>query len=51
MKTEQVNEILKDLYAIDPSLKEYDEKLKKIIFEIYYNKPEVELNADFKEEL
>ena len=51
MKTEQVNEILKDLYAIDPSLKEYDEKLKKIIFEIYYNKPEIELNADFKEEL
>ena len=51
MKTEELNEILNDIYKIDPNLKDYNEQLKKIIFEIYYEKPDVDLDVNFKEEL
>lgn len=51
MKTKEVNEIIKDLYNIDPSLKEYEDKIRDIVFEIYYQKPEIEINDAFKNEL
>lgn len=51
MKTKEVNEIIKDLYNIDPTLKEYEDKIRDIVLEIYYEKPEVEINDIFKDEL
>lgn len=51
MKTKEVDEIIKDLYNIDPTLKEYEDKIRDIVFEIYYQKPEIEINESFRNEL
>ncbi|MBN2536360.1 MAG: VWA domain-containing protein [Spirochaetales bacterium] len=46
-----VQEILTDLYEIDPGLKEKEEELKKIIEKLLSSKPEVKMDKHFKEEL
>jgi len=51
MNTKEVNEIIQDLYNIDPSLKEYEDKIQDIIFDIYYQKPDIESDDNFKNEL
>ena len=45
------NEILEDLYRIDPSLRNEEAELKKLIDELIKNKPEAEADAEFKARL
>lgn len=42
-----MQEILKDLYLIDPSLKKDEEKIISIIEDLIKNEPNIELNQDF----
>lgn len=46
-----IKEILEDLYKIDPSLRNEEAELKKLIDGLVKNKPEAEPDADFKERL
>lgn len=46
-----INNILNDLYKLDPELKDKEEKVKKIIKELLSSRPVVEINEDFKTRL
>ncbi len=46
-----IEEILEDLYMIDPSLRKKEEELKEIIGKLADSKPESEPDADFRERL
>jgi len=47
----KIKEILKELYLIDESLKEYQPELEKIIKKLLDAKPEAIINEQFKQEL
>ena len=51
MNTNEVNEILKELYQIDPGLKKMEAELKDIIQKLAGNRPESEADPQFKERL
>ncbi len=51
MSNKKMQEILKDLYLIDPSLKKEEEKIISIIEDIMENQPNIELNQDFVTQL
>lgn len=44
-------DILNDLYALDPSFREQEEELKKIIKNLLSSRPDVEIDEKFKQEL
>ncbi len=46
-----INEILEDLYRIDPSLRNEEAELKKLIDELIKSRPDAEPDADFKARL
>lgn len=46
-----IEQILQDLYTIDPKLKEHEEKLRVIISKLLESKPQVEINPEFVEKL
>ncbi len=47
MSNKKMQEILKDLYLIDPSLKKEEDKIIAIIENIIENQPNIELNQEF----
>lgn len=47
----RVKEILEDLYAIDESLRRYQNKLEKLIEKLLMARPDVEINEAFKVKL
>ena len=47
----QMKKILEELYAIEPSLQEKQEELEQIITSMLKLKPQIEVNADFKNAL
>lgn len=49
--TLEVQDILNDIYALDPSLRSREEEILKIINQLISSKPEAEFDAAFKEEL
>ncbi len=51
MSNKKMQEILRDLYLIDPSLKKEEEKIISIIEDIMENQPNIELNQDFVTQL
>jgi len=46
-----INEILEDLYGLDPALRSEEAELKEIIKKLLEKKPEAEADEDFKERL
>lgn len=44
-------DILEELYALDPTLREKEAEIKKIIDRMIKNRPEVEINETFRSEL
>ena len=44
-------DILEELYALDPTLREKEAEIKKIIERMIKNRPEVEINETFRSEL
>ncbi|MFC1732877.1 hypothetical protein ACFL6I_21450 [candidate division KSB1 bacterium] len=48
---DNINSILNDLYMMDPSLKEQEEDLKKLIQKLIEAKPDIEMNEAFVENL
>lgn len=44
-------DILEELYALDPTLREKESEIKKIIDKMIKNRPEVEINETFRAEL
>ena len=51
MKPEEIKKILEDLYKIDPSFKNYEKELMKIINKLVADKPETKLSQKFVDEL
>lgn len=51
MNGQNIEEILKDLYKIDPSLMKEEVQLKKIIHELLSSRPEAEMDEEFRKEL
>lgn len=48
---EKIQEILEDIYAIDPELKNQEKKLIKIMDELIKRKPDTHFDEEFKEKL
>jgi len=46
-----IKEILEELYIMDPSLKEKEKQLEKIISKMLMIKPDVKIDENFKKEL
>ncbi len=46
-----IKDILDELYALDPDLREKESEIKKIIEKMMKNRPEVEINETFRAEL
>lgn len=46
-----IKDILDELYALDPDLREKESEIKKIIEKMMKNRPEVEINETFRSEL
>jgi hypothetical protein len=46
-----IKDILDELYALDPDLREKESEIKKIIEKMMKNRPEVEINETFRTEL
>jgi hypothetical protein len=42
-----IDKILRDLYLLDPQLKEYESEIKKIIMKLLESKPNIKLNQEF----
>lgn len=51
MKEETLNQILKELFAIDPSLREKEEDLRRMIGKIIASKPDVSIDEQFVTQL
>jgi len=47
MNNEKINKILQDVYAVDKSLEEHEDKLKKIIKRLLESRPNTKFNKDF----
>ena len=48
---QNIENILQEIYAIDPSLKNKEEEIKKIIYIILESKPDVQINQEFIDRL
>lgn len=46
-----IKEVLNELYALDPDLREKESEIKKIIERMIKNRPVVEINEVFQREL
>jgi len=50
-KEQQILSILRDLYSIDASFKQYESELKSIISDVIASRPKIEIDEQFKENL
>ncbi|MFP4514663.1 MAG: hypothetical protein ACLFNO_01500 [Parcubacteria group bacterium] len=51
MNNDKINQILKDLYEIDPNLKKQEKELREIIKKLLASKPEVKIDQEFVRDL